>query len=414
MPSRRQLLTGAGITLVGGAAGASVVSRAQPEPGPVASSHLDWPLPRYDPAGTGYNPDASGPANDVRVAWAHDAPAWFRGASAPIRLGDTLYAIGHGLLALAVDGGERRFGNPGPYTSSAAAATASSYRTLTLAVTATGGIYGLNAGGGLEVPGLDRAIGSRRWTGPGSGRYRSTIEHRPTVDPVAVDGTVYAPVPGTNDVAAVDADSGSTRWCVTVNDDETVGTSFGQPTVRDGALFVANWPGQVLAYDCEDGTELWQREAALHDDVDHMRLCSPATDARVVVTTRHGVALLEADTGDVLWWRDLEGNAVDGAAAVAEGTIFLSDGRERFHALDLETGESLWSVPFDGETTPVVADGMVYAVERDAALVGLDAETGDERFRYESPEVPLSTPIVGDDRLYAVARSRVIALEETP
>lgn len=412
MPSRRQLLTGAGITLIGSAACVSVVSRAQREPGPVASSRFNWPLSRYDPAGTGYNPDASGPADGVQVAWTHDAPAWFRGASPPIRLGDTLYAIGHGLLALAVDSGERRFGHSGPYTSSAAAATTSSYRTLTLAVTATGGIHGLNAGGGLEVPGFDRSIGSRRWTGPGSDRYRPTIEHRSTVDPIAVDGTVYAPVPGTNDIAAVDADSGSTRWRVTVNADETVGTSFGQPTVRNGTLFVANWPGQVSAYDCEDGTELWQREAALHADVDHMRLCSPATDAGVVVTTRHGVALLEADTGDMIWWRDLEGNAVDGAAAVAEGTIFLSDGRERFHALDLETGESLWSVPFDRETTPVVADGMIYAVERDAALVGLEANTGTERFRYEPPEVPLSTPIVGDGRLYAVARNRVVALEE--
>ena len=369
-------------------------------------------MSQYDPAGTGYNPDASGPTEDVRVAWEHDAPDWFRGASAPIRLGETLYAVGHGLLALEVDGGERRFAQPGPYTSSPAATTASSYRTPTLAVTATGGVHGLNAGGGFEVPGLERGFGSHRWSGPGSGQYSPTIEHHPTANPVAVDGTVYAPVPGTDRIVALDADSGAVAWEVAVRNPDFASASFSRPSIGDGTLFVANWPSQVSAYDRDGGTELWQRKTEFDDDIDRKRLCSIPTADGVVVASRGRATLLEADTGEPIWERDLEGNAIEGTAAVAEGTIFLSDGRERFHALDLETGESLWSVPFASETTPVVADGTVYAVERNAVLVALDADTGTERFRYEPPEVPLSPPIVGDGRLYAVARGRAIALEE--
>ncbi|SDR05060.1 PQQ-binding-like beta-propeller repeat protein [Natronobacterium texcoconense] len=405
MPSRRTLLAGVGIALAGGTTGAALASR----PESPSSSPFDWPMAQYDPAGTGYNPDASGPTDDVQVAWEHDSTEWFRGASAPIRLGDTLYAVGNGLVALEVDSGERQFARHGPYTSSAAVARASAYRTETLAVTSTGGVYGLNASGGLDVPGLERGLGSQRWEGPGSGQYRPTSEHAPTTDPIAVDETVYATVPGTNDLVAVDASDGTERWRVTVEDDDIVSASFGRPTVRDGTVYVANWPNRVSAYDREDGTERWQRDLE-----DQMQLSSPATEEGVVVTSRNGVTLLDSDEGNTIWRRDLEGNAIDGAAAVAEGTVFLSDGNDRFHALDLETGESLWSVPFERETTPVVADGMVYAVEHDAVLVALEADTGEEQFRYEPPEVPLSPPIVGDGRLYAVNRGRIVALAEEP
>lgn len=402
MPSRRHLLAGMGITLAGGTAGAVAAS----EPESVSSSPFDWPMAQCDPAGTGFNPDASGPTDDVRTAWVHDSTDWFRGASQPARLGETLYAVGNGLVALEVDSGERRFGRRGSQTSSPAVARTPSYRTPTLAVTSTAGVSGLNAGGGIGVPGLDRGVGSRRWEGPGTGRYRPTIEHRPAVNPVAVGETVYAPVYGTNDIVALDVTDGSERWRVTHHEDDIASVSFGRPTVRDGTLFVANWPNQVTAYDRDDGTKRWQRERE-----EQMQLSTPATDEGIVVTSRTGVALLDADTGDTVWKRDLEGNLTDGTAAVAEGRVFLSDGNGRFHARDLETGDSLWSVPFEGETTPVVADGMVYAVERNEVLLGLDAEAGTVRFRYEPPAVPLSPPIVGDDTLYAVNRGRIVALE---
>lgn len=403
MPSRRHLLAGVGAALVGGTGAAATERTRSPS---TSSSPFDWPMSQHDPAGTGSNPEASGPSEDVGVAWVHDATDWFRGASPPILLGDTLYAAGDGLLALEADTGERRFGRRGPYTSSPAVASASPYRTPALAVTSTGGVTGLNADGGVGLSGADRGIGSRRWTVPEGGEYRPTLEHRPAVDPVTVDGTVYATVYGTNDVVALDAADGSERWRVTAAREE-VGASFGRPTVRDGTLFVANWPNRVAAYDREDGTERWRRERE-----DQMQLCSPATDAGIVVLSRSGVSLLDDDDGSPVWERDLEGNATGGTVAVAEGTAFLSDGRDRFHALALETGESLWSTPFETETTPVVADGTVYAVEGAASLVALDAETGAERFRYEPPEAPLSAPIVGDGCLYAVNRGRVLALEE--
>ena len=403
MPSRRHLLAGVGATIAGGYA--TAVSGEIPE---ISSSPPDWPMSQYDPSGTGYNPNVTGPRAEVEPAWVHESTEWFRGASQPIRLGETLYAAGNGLLALSVDDGRRKFGRQGPYTSSLAAADAAPYQTPTLAVTSTGGIYGLNASGGIEIPGLDRAIGSERWQGPPYAEYRPSLEHSPTVNPVAHNGRVYGPVVGTNDIVAIEANEGSVRWRVTVNDDEIISASFGRPTIHEGTLFVANWPAQVSAYDINDGSTLWQQERD-----EQMQLCTPVTDAGVVVTSRNGVALLSASDGEPIWERDLDGNATEGTAAVTDTSVFLSDGLETFYAIDIETGETRWSTPFKQETKPVVADGVVYAVEQNASLVAFDVEAGTELFRYEPPEVPLSPPIVGDGRLYLANRSRVVALEES-
>jgi outer membrane protein assembly factor BamB len=97
---------------------------------------------------------------------------------------------------------------------------------------------------------------------------------------------------------------------------------------------------------------------------------------------------------------------------VADETVFVADERESLHAIDLVTGRQRWTAPFDGPTTPVVADGTVYAVESGYSLVALNAESGETLFEYRPTQVPLSTPIVGDGVLYAANRERVLALEE--
>lgn len=402
MPSRRRVLVGATALLAGSSCTAITGSAVE-----TAAADQAWPMAGYGPAGTRYNPTVSGPVTDVEPVWTYDAPSWFHGASSPIRIGETLYATGRGVVALRVEDGTEQFVRRGPYTSSLAAANAKPYRSPTLAVTSTGGTYGINATGGIGIPGIDRGIGSERWQGPPYGQYRPTVSHTPTTNPVVHDGMVYTPVVGTNDIVAMNASDGSVQWRVTVQEDEVISAEFGRPTIKDGTLFVANWPGQVSAYDIKDGTQRWNR-----DRDDQMQLCTPVTDAGVIVTSRNGVALLDNEDGEPLWERDLDGNATEGTAAVTDDRVLLSDGNDAFHALDLDTGESYWSREFVGESKPVVADETVYAVEEKRRLRAFDVDSGIERFSYEPEQVPLSPPIIGDDRLYVTNRRRVLALGE--
>lgn len=404
MPStRRRFLRLSALALAGSTGSAAGAARKQES----STSAADWPMARYDPPGTGYHPEASGPKDDVTVAWAHDATDWFLGAAAPICLGETIYAVGNGLLALDTETGERQFGVRGPYRSSPARAPASIYNTATLAVTAPSGISGLNADGGLTVPLLNRTVGNERWAGPrspGAGFFGPS--EAPT--PVAADGRIYSPVPETNSLVALTPNDGRVVWRRTHHRDESLSGTFNRPAVSDGTVFATAWPGRVTAFRADTGERQW------HRDVEEQTVLPPvATPEGVVVPNRTSVQLRDRADGSVLWNRDLDGNAVESTPAVADGTIFVTDERTSLHALDLATGETQWTAPFEGHSAPVVADGCVYVVDSQVSLVAFDAATGAKRFEYRPSEVPLSPPIVGDGRLYAVNRKRVIALEES-
>ncbi|WP_226010149.1 PQQ-binding-like beta-propeller repeat protein [Halomicrobium salinisoli] len=414
MPSTRRAFLAAGAALAGvvGSAAAGGASgdgrRASAAQSPSSRGTAPFGL---DPAGTRSDPDASGPRSGVEVAWTYDAPDWFLGTARPVLAGGVLYAVGNGLLALGRETGERRFGTPGPYRSGPALTGAEAYRTATLAVTAGRGVYGLDAGGGIGLPFVGDAVAAERWadarpTGGGELDFSFGPEGDPS-PPVAADGTVYAPIPGTNALAALDASDGRERWRVVHHEDERVSGPFNRPAIRDGTVYGTAWPHQVFAVRADDGEVEWHRE------VDEQMVMPPAaTEAGVVVQTREGVSLLDAEDGEPIWDRTLEANVTGSAPAVADGIVFAASEIESLYALDLETGETLWSVPFDGESSPVVADGVVYAVRSSFELVALDAATGERLFDYRPTEVPLSAPTVADGRLYAANRTRVLALTE--
>ena len=396
--SRRSALLGLGTGLCGlGAVRTS--DAAEPTDAQSRSdSAFDWPMARYDAAGTGYNPDAAGPKDGARVKWEREPDGFSGGSGSPILLGGTLYATGQQLLALDAETGETQFAREGSYRSSPARAAAEAYDTDTLAVTAPRGVYGLNAGGGLRL--FDREFGVERWHGPGREPGFSVFGPPTAVPPVTVGETVYAVVPGTEHVVALDASSGRELWRASPGDE------LRRLAVRDGRVFAVNWPYQATAYDAETGERLWQTDLE-----EQMVLPPTATSEGVLVPDRTGVTLLDADDGSIRWRADHDGNATEGAAAVAEGAAYVQSNASEgtLHALDLETGEERWSAAVRHEGTPVVADGVVYARDYNN-LVALDADDGTVRWRYDG-RLPLSTPAVGDGVLYAVAHGRIVALE---
>jgi outer membrane protein assembly factor BamB len=218
---------------------------------------------------------------------------------------------------------------------------------------------------------------------------------------------IYTALPGTNSVVALDPNNGQVQWRRTHHEDDAVSAEINRPAVKDGLVFVTNWPKQAAAYRAETGERQWLVE--LDDQLLHPPV---ATDEGVVVPSREFVYLLDPADGSERWRYSTDGNATESTPAVANGTIFVADERESFHAIDLVTGQQRWTAPFDGPTTPVVADGTVYAVESGYSLVAIDADSGETLFDYRPSQVPLSTPIVGDGVLYAANRERVLALEE--
>lgn len=145
------------------------------------------------------------------------------------------------------------------------------------------------------------------------------------------------------------------------------------------------------------------------------------------------VHAIDAETGDPVWRFEPAGYA-SCAPAVADGRVYFGTWGKKFYALDAETGEQVWATDVGhrfGSSSPAVADGTVYvgtvgdgpmvvSGEEDeeqfesCAVLALDAETGDERWRYDDfgeRENVESSIAVADGRVYFGGESAVYALD---
>lgn len=131
-------------------------------------------------------------------------------------------------------------------------------------------------------------------------------------------------------------------------------------------------------------------------------------------------------------WR---GPATARSAAVAadSGMAFVLGEDARFHALDAATGREKWAVPFPDrgscKSVPLARDGSVY-VSRNVLvraadanqpasyarhLVALDANTGEERWRYPASsagnvDICIDEAIVAGDAYFAVSEETLYAI----
>ncbi len=110
------------------------------------------------------------------------------------------------------------------------------------------------------------------------------------------------------------------------------------------------------------------------------------------------VQALDLESGDVLWSKKFEAPSHGpNGLAVAEGRVYGTTNSEAF-ALDQKTGKELWTTPLEGpvDIAPSVDAGTVYAstvpentsAEYEAGAVGtlyaLDAETGKKKWQFDT------------------------------
>ena len=107
---------------------------------------------------------------------------------------------------------------------------------------------------------------------------------------------------------------------------------------------------------------------------------------RLFLGTNHGLVLaIEAETGRVLWHRQFTG-CVAASPAVGNGVLYLGfmdpppcsgTAPSFLAALNARTGRTLWRFPAGVvETSPLLADGLVYFGSWDHRVYAVDARTG--------------------------------------
>lgn len=196
-------------------------------------------------------------------------------------------------------------------------------------------------------------------------------------------------------------------------------TGNSSPLLVDGTVHAAGTgdPGTVHAIDAATGESRRSFEPAGWPGD------APAyADGRLYLATWGKRAYaLDADDGSVEWDVDL-GHRVKAAPTVVDGTVYVGtvgdgplvvDGdtdEDAFEAcalvaLDADSGEERWRYDEFGrkervEAAPAVADGTVFFGTGDDAMVAVDAATGEEQWRRSLDDGVYAAPAVADGSVH--------------
>lgn len=257
--------------------------------------------------------------------------------------------------------------------------------------------------------------------GSGIGDFYSNLH------PAWQDGNVYA-ADRRGTVKAVNADDGKEVWSVDLSE-KTGFFSSNHPALLSGGLtvegahvYVGSEKAQVFALNTSDGSIAWQSKAA--GEV----LSRPVvSDGLVLVHTSNGQlqAMNETD-GAVAWTVNLDMPALslrgESAPSVAFGAAIVGGDNGRVSAVLMKQGQLIWQQRIsqatgtteidrlsDVDTTPVIVNGVVYALAYNGNLTALDLRSGQIMWKRELGSV--SDFIVDANRIFLVDQNdRVVAL----
>ena len=145
--------------------------------------------------------------------------------------------------------------------------------------------------------------------------------------------------------------------------------------VSRGIALVPSWAGTVTAVDVADGTGLWEFETdesvSPTDDPDPGRtggvMCAPAVHDGTVYVGSHdsNAYAIDLATGEELWSTPTDG-WITGSVTATNEHVLVGSYDTRLYALDRADGSVTWSVEGRGDVSsaPLVADGAIYYAER--------------------------------------------------
>ncbi len=242
---------------------------------------------------------------------------------------------------------------------------------------------------------LDRQTGQIRWTcealeARSQARGRTVTDATPTP---ATDGQRIYACFGGDGLVAVDT-AGRIVW---KRLEQIFASNFGagtSPVLIDDVLVLVNdvdtgsrLPSTIMAFDAATGKTLWQQKRTSHRS--HAAYSTPLIRAvggvqEVIVHGWLDVCAYDLCTGAKRWSYPIAHEAKHLVASpISDGQRLYLTGAGAITALDLsklgtDGDPVVWSVPLRAEksSTPVVIDGLLFAVNEFGMACCLDAQTG--------------------------------------
>jgi outer membrane protein assembly factor BamB len=224
---------------------------------------------------------------------------------------------------------------------------------------------------------------------------------------------------GFGDIYALDEETGEEIWS------RDVGVPIRTAaTVISGRAFLVTTDNQLLAVDTENGEVLWNQRA-FQESAGLIAATSPAATNDVVVApfTSGELDAVRIQTGSLAWSDQLTRtgnftplaniNAIAARPVINDGRVYAISHSGRFVAIDLRTGERIWTINVASTQTPWIAGNFAYVVTVDAKLLCISTRDGRVRWltqmdqwrneRNETGAIQYVGPVLISDRLVVIS-----------
>lgn len=221
--------------------------------------------------------------------------------------------------------------------------------------------------------------GKRRW----SVDVRDPNEEDPVISGgIAADGGMVYVTAGYDELVAVDAGKGEIKWRAPLTS-----PSRAAPTVAGSHVFVTTMSNSVLAVNTADGKVEWEF-SGLGQNTGLIGAASPAaTDDMVVPAFSSGeIYALRSGNGSVAWSDNLSNTVrlggmtglsdIRGLPVIEDGIVYAISFGGKMAAINLNSGDRVWSKDITGAKTPWVAGNRIFLISSESQIVSLDKEKG--------------------------------------
>lgn len=272
--------------------------------------------------------------------------------------------------------------------------------------------------GGVAVSGNHVYIGSENAqlyalnAEDGTIAWQTTVAGEALSNPVVSDGVVLVHT-GNGMLQALDEANGSVKWTVNLDVPPLTLRGESSPTTAFGAAIVGGDNGRVSAVLINQGQLIWQQrisqpsgatEIARLNDVH----TTPVVANNVVYALAYNgnLAAMDLRSGQVMWSREI-GSVTD--LIVDGGRIYLVDQDDRVIAVDTQGGVTLWrqsELLHRNLTSPVLFNGYIVAGDSEGYLHWINTDDG--RFVAQQKvdgSGLLAKPVVAGDKLLVQAKN---------